>query len=116
LLGSFGPMTLSVPRARLAEADGATREWRSAALPRYARMTQQAEALIASAYLAGTNKLRWQHPNASCREGARQPPLDGSLLQACSGGRRRRSSSQAATTSAITITTAMIAPAVLGSA
>ena len=55
LLGSFGPMTISVPRARLVGADGSTQEWRSAALPRYARMTRQAEALIASAYLAGTN-------------------------------------------------------------
>jgi putative transposase len=58
LLGSFGPATVSVPRARLAVADGTTQEWRSATLPRYARMTRQVEALIASTYLAGTNTRR----------------------------------------------------------
>src|SRR3954467_5383094 len=55
LLGSFGPVQVSVPRARMAEAAGGTWEWRSAALPRYARMTRQVEALIAGAYLAWTN-------------------------------------------------------------
>ena len=34
LLGSFGPVTVSVPRARLAGSDGTMQEWRSAALPR----------------------------------------------------------------------------------
>jgi transposase-like protein len=58
LVGSFGPVEVAVPRARLAAADGATREWRSAVLPRYARMTRQVEALIAGAYLAGTNTRR----------------------------------------------------------
>ena len=59
LLGSFGPVEISVPRARMAEANGGgTREWRSPALPRYARMTRQVEALIAGAYLAGTNTRR----------------------------------------------------------
>src|SRR5690242_21827644 len=45
LLGSFGPVQVSVPRARLADAEGGTREWRSSALPRYARMTRQVEGL-----------------------------------------------------------------------
>ena len=58
LLGSFGPVQISVPRARMAGGGGGTQEWRSAALPRYARMTRQVEALIASAYLAGTNTRR----------------------------------------------------------
>jgi putative transposase len=58
LVGSFGPVEITVPRARLAAADGATREWRSAVLPRYARMTRQVEALIAGAYLSGTNTRR----------------------------------------------------------
>ncbi len=57
LLGSFGPVALSVPRARMAAEGGGTQEWRSATLPRYARMTRQVEALIAGAYLAGTNTL-----------------------------------------------------------
>jgi putative transposase len=58
LLGSFGLVTVNVPRARLARSDGTTQEWRSATLPCYARMTRQAEALIASAYLADTNTRR----------------------------------------------------------
>jgi putative transposase len=58
LTGSFGPVRISVPRARLATEDGSTREWRSTALPRYARMTRQVEALIAGAYLAGANTRR----------------------------------------------------------
>ncbi len=52
LLGSFGPVTFSVPRARLANADGTSQEWRSRVLPRYARMTKQVEALIAGVYLS----------------------------------------------------------------
>jgi putative transposase len=58
LIGSFGPVEIAVPRARLAAGDGTTREWRSAVLPRYGRMTRQVEALIAGAYLAGTNTRR----------------------------------------------------------
>lgn len=42
----------------MAAADSGTQEWRSTALPRYARMTRQVEALIAGAYLAGTNTHR----------------------------------------------------------
>jgi len=70
LLGSFGPVTVSVPRARLVEADGTTQEWRSAALPRYARMTRQAEALIASTYLAGTNTRRVKRALGALFKGA----------------------------------------------
>ncbi len=54
----FGPVEIAVPRARLAAGDGTTREWRNAVLPRYARMTRQVEALIAGAYLSGTNTRR----------------------------------------------------------
>ena len=49
---------MSVPRARLVEADGTTREWRNRTLPAYKRLTKQAEALIAGTYLAGTNTRR----------------------------------------------------------
>ena len=58
ILGTFGPATVSVPRARLVEADGTTREWRNRTLPAYKRLTKQAEALIAGTYLAGTNTRR----------------------------------------------------------
>jgi transposase-like protein len=70
LLGSFGPVEVSVPRARMAAADGGTREWRSAALPRYARMTRQVEALIAGAYLSGTDTRRVKRALAALFGGA----------------------------------------------
>jgi transposase-like protein len=58
IVGTFGPETIRVPRARIAGADGKTTEWRSQALPRYRRLTRKAEELIAGAYLAGTNTRR----------------------------------------------------------
>jgi len=70
LTGSFGPVEIAVPRARLPGESGGTREWRSAALPRYARRTRQVEALIAGAYLAGTNTRRVQRALAALFRGA----------------------------------------------
>ena len=67
---SFGPVEIAVPRARLHGADGTEREWRSAVLPRYARRTRQMEALIASAYLSGTNTRRVQRALAALFRGA----------------------------------------------
>ena len=58
LLGTFGPTTVALPRARVQGADGRTREWRSQALRAYKRLTKRAEALIAGVYLAGTNTRR----------------------------------------------------------
>ena len=58
LVGTFGPVTLSVPRARLVGADGRTSEWRNQTIPAYRRLTKRAEALIAGAYLSGTNTRR----------------------------------------------------------
>src|SRR3954468_12411251 len=58
ILGTFGPTTVSVPRARLSGADGKSREWRNRTLPAYKRLTKRAEALIAGTYLAGTNTRR----------------------------------------------------------
>ena len=70
LLGSFGPVALSVPRARMTAEGGCTQEWRSATLPRYARMTKQVEALIAGAYLSGTNTRRVKRALAALFGGA----------------------------------------------
>jgi transposase-like protein len=70
LTGSFGPVEIAVPRARLRAEDGSSREWRSAVLPRYARRTRQLEALIAGAYLAGTNTRRVQRALAALFRGA----------------------------------------------
>ena len=63
-------MNIHVPRARLAADDGGTREWRSAALPRYARMTQQVAALIAGACLTGTNTKRVKRALGALFKGA----------------------------------------------
>lgn len=57
LVTTFGPLELSVPRARLRDATG-EREWKSALLPAYKRLSHRAEALIAQAYLAGMNTRR----------------------------------------------------------
>ena len=70
LTGSFGPVEIAVPRVRLRAEDGGTREWRSAVLPHYARRTRQLEALIAGAYLSGTNTRRVQRALAALFRGA----------------------------------------------
>jgi putative transposase len=49
---------LEAPRARLNTPDGKTTEWKSKALRAYQRRTLVADALIAGAYLAGTNTRR----------------------------------------------------------
>jgi transposase-like protein len=58
LLGTFGPASIRVPRARLITPEGKTAEWKNATIPAYQRRTKKADALIASAYLAGTNTRR----------------------------------------------------------
>ena len=58
LTGSFGRTEIAMPRARLVGADGKTTEWKSKVLRTYQRRTLVADALIASAYLAGTNTRR----------------------------------------------------------
>src|SRR4051794_28320391 len=70
LTGSFGPVEIAVPRARPRAEDGSTRERRSVVRPRYARRTRQVEALIASAYLAGTNTRRVQRALGALFRGA----------------------------------------------
>jgi len=58
LTGTFGKAEISVPRARIEGEDGKTGEWKSKSLRAYQRRTQAADALIAGAYLAGTNTRR----------------------------------------------------------
>jgi len=58
LTGTFGKTPISVPRARLMGADGKTAEWKSKSLRAYQRRTKAADALIAGAYLSGTNTRR----------------------------------------------------------
>src|SRR5512144_548242 len=70
MLGTFGPITVSVPRARLVGADGKSREWRNHTLPADKRLTKRAEALIAGTYLAGTNTRRVRRALAALFGGA----------------------------------------------
>jgi transposase-like protein len=70
LLGTFGAVDVRVPRARLATQDGKTTEWKSATLPAYQRRTKRADALIAGAYLAGTNTRRVRRALAALFDGA----------------------------------------------
>ena len=69
-MGSFGRVEIEMPRARLAEPDGKTREWQSQVLPAYQRRTRAVEALIAGAYLAGTNTRRVRRALGALFDGA----------------------------------------------
>jgi transposase-like protein len=68
LVTTFGPLNLSVPRARLADEAG-EQEWKSALLPAYKRLSPRAEALIAEVYLAGMNTRRARRALAKLFEG-----------------------------------------------
>ena len=58
LVGTFGALTVSLPRVRLLDGDGGEKEWRSQTIQAYKRLTKRAEAMIANTYLAGTNTRR----------------------------------------------------------
>jgi putative transposase len=70
LTGTFGPIEIAVPRARLNTPVGKTTEWHSSALRAYQRRTLAADALIASTYLAGTNTRRVRRALAALFGGA----------------------------------------------
>jgi putative transposase len=70
LLGTFGAVTVGVPRARLETPAGGTVEWKNATIPAYRRRTKRADALIAGAYLAGTNTRRVRRALAALLGGA----------------------------------------------
>src|SRR5258708_37161544 len=65
LTGTFGPIEIAVPRARLDDAEGKTTEWKSGELRAYQRRTLAADALIAGSYLAGTNTRRVRRARAA---------------------------------------------------
>ena len=70
LTGTFGPTEITVPRARIFDADGKTAEWKSKVVRSYQRRTRAADALIASAYLSGTNTRRVRRALAALFGGA----------------------------------------------
>jgi Homeodomain-like domain/Transposase, Mutator family len=83
LTGTFGPVQITVPRARLNTPDGKTTEWKSDVLPAYQRRTKAADALIAGAYLSGTNTRAWyrrlvarKFDGSHSRRGPGRPRID----------------------------------------
>ena len=70
LMGTFGRVEITVPRARLDTAEGKTTEWKSSALRAYQRRTKQADSLIAGAYLGGTNTRRVRRALSAVFRGA----------------------------------------------
>jgi putative transposase len=54
----LGTEDLQVPRGRIVEGDGSTREFRSQVVPRYQRRTREVNEAILGAYLAGANTRR----------------------------------------------------------
>ncbi len=53
-----GERELTVPRGRIFEQEGSSREFRSRLLPRYARRTREVDDAILSCYLAGANSRK----------------------------------------------------------
>jgi transposase-like protein len=53
-----GRQTLTVPRARVRDGQGGTREFQSELLPRYQRRTREVDEAILNVYLAGANSRR----------------------------------------------------------
>lgn len=53
-----GPRVVSVPRGRIAHAEGGTQEFRSELLPRYGRRTREIDDAILGCYLGGVNSRR----------------------------------------------------------
>src|SRR6202171_4965199 len=70
LTGTFGPIEIAVPRARLTTSEGKTTKWKSQALQAYQRRTLAADALIARTYLAGTNTRRVRRARGAVVGGA----------------------------------------------
>jgi transposase-like protein len=50
-----GPVTVRVPRARLAQPDGTTTEWQNGVLPKYARRRPAVDAVLARLYVSGAS-------------------------------------------------------------
>jgi len=55
---AVGTQPVRVPRGRIVDADGQSREFRSEILPRYARRTREVDDAILGVYLAGGNSRR----------------------------------------------------------
>lgn len=100
---SLGKTTIEMPRARISQEDGATREWSSQVVPRYQRRTRRVDEAILGVYVGGTNTRRIKGALSPLVSGA---PLSKdavsrlvarlkhefgirSVFRVCSGGDRR---------------------------
>ena len=55
LTTEYGRVEVKVPRGRVQQPDGTTKEFQGTVLPRYARRTRRVDEAILGAYLAGAN-------------------------------------------------------------
>ena len=67
---SLGPTAITLPRARLHEAEGRTREWQSTVIPRYGRRTRRVDEALLGVYLSGANTRRIRGALAPLLRGA----------------------------------------------
>jgi len=56
LVGTFGALTVSLPRVRLRDGDGGETEWRSQSVQAHKPLTKRAEALIAKLLTAPSSR------------------------------------------------------------
>ena len=70
LTTSTGPTRFAMPRARLSEAAGGSREWRNRTVARYERRSQRVEEAIVGVYLSGANTRRIRGALAPLLRGA----------------------------------------------
>jgi putative transposase len=70
LTTSLGATTITMPRARIEDAQGQRREWHSHMIPRYQRRTARVDEAILGVYLSGTNTRRLRGALAPLLRGA----------------------------------------------
>jgi putative transposase len=70
LTTSLGATTIAMPRARIEDAQGQSREWHSRMIPRYQRRTERVDEAILGVYLSGTNTRRIRGALAPLLRGA----------------------------------------------
>lgn len=78
---SFGEMEVDVPRARLFDETGQSREYRSRLLPKSKRLTPSVEALMASIYLTGTSTRKVRVALASILGGVSKSSVSRALCK-----------------------------------
>lgn len=70
LTTSTGPTTFAMPRARLSDRDGGSREWHSQTVARYERRSRRVDEAIVGVYLSGVNTRRIRGALAPLLRGA----------------------------------------------